>query len=185
MHRVLRPGGLLIAGEFENEAYGANDPETPLRDTSPYLSRALALVRQSLAAQNVTIDAGRQLPAILADPRLFTRALSSLPTEHSDSANDGFMAGFTNITSSTYNIPSSPWPDPHSFPNLHEAGRQAAMCLRYGWPSLVPLLTVHAGLSIEDARELLSGALAESALRELRQIMKFHTVWAVKAGEQL
>ncbi|KDN40904.1 hypothetical protein RSAG8_07772, partial [Rhizoctonia solani AG-8 WAC10335] len=41
LHRVLRPGGLLVSGEFENETYGADNPDVPLGDASARLTRAL------------------------------------------------------------------------------------------------------------------------------------------------
>ncbi|CAE6431933.1 unnamed protein product [Rhizoctonia solani] len=44
LHRVLRPGGLLVSGEFENETYGADNPDVPLGDASARLTHALVLV---------------------------------------------------------------------------------------------------------------------------------------------
>ncbi|QRW03233.1 methyltransferase domain protein [Ceratobasidium sp. AG-Ba] len=77
LHRVLKPGGLLLLGELENEAYGAADPDTPLGDAVPRLSRGLRLLREALAAQGVMHDAGRRIPNILADADLFKPGSSS------------------------------------------------------------------------------------------------------------
>lgn len=221
LHRVLRPGGLFISGEFENEIYEAENPDVPLVDAVPRLSRALGLVRQALAAQNVTVDAGRRLPDILAESSLFAHVPSSLScalSSESDSDSSGASfstarslthlhlphtahgpnlhhlstpqivsgapsTGFTQISPVTYHFPATPWPDPRTSPQLHTAGRLSVLGLQHGWPSLVPLLTVHAGLSAEDAREVVNGALADHFVNpRLKLVMKFHTVWAFKIG---
>ncbi|CAE6403472.1 unnamed protein product [Rhizoctonia solani] len=211
LYRVLRPGGLLVSGEFENETYGADSPNVPLGDASPRLTRALALVRQALAVQGVTVDAGRQLPAMLNDPRLFAHvSRSTFPGFNSESDSDGSgrtfssvgtyeshvqpfptshsmasttTTGFTHVTPSTFYVPATPWPDPRTDPHLYEAGCRVVIGVQYGWSSLIPLLTVHAGLSAEDAREVVAGAVAEHLI-DLgpKHIIKFHTVWAYKVG---
>ncbi|KAG8708688.1 hypothetical protein FRC11_006259 [Ceratobasidium sp. 423] len=212
LHRVLRPGGLLVSGEFENETYGADNLNVPLGDASPRLSRALGLVRQALAAQHVTVDAGRQLPVMLNNPRLFARTLRSASpcfSSESDIGNSGtpvssagthashekhfspsyppisVTPGFVQITPSTFYVPATPWPDPRTHPHLHEAGRQVIVGVQYGWPSLVPLLTVHAGISTEEAQEVVMGAVADHFDLDRKHIIKFHTVWAYKAGGRL
>ncbi|QRW17272.1 methyltransferase domain protein [Rhizoctonia solani] len=209
LYRVLRPGGLLISGEFENETYGADNPNTPLGDASPRLSRALAFVRQALAAQGVTVDAGRQLPDMLNDSKLFPPiSHSTSPDFSSESDSDDSRGtfsstgtcescvpglstshtmanltdtGFVDVTPSTFYIPATPWPDPCTHPHLYEAGCRVVIGIQHGWPSLVPLLTAHAGLSTEDARDAVTGAVEERFVDlSLKHIMKFHTVWAYK-----
>ncbi|CAE6466271.1 unnamed protein product [Rhizoctonia solani] len=213
LHRVLRPGGLLVSGEFENETYGADNPNVPLGDASPRLTRALGFVRQALAAQHVTVDAGRQLPVMLSNPRLFARTLRSVSPCSSPELNpdnsvtpvgsvgthaiyeqrfltsypptSATPTGFIQITPSTFYVPATPWPDPQTHPHLHEAGRQLIVGVQYGWPSLVPLLTVHAGISTEEAHEVVMGAVADHFINlDRKHIIKFHTVWAYKAGRQ-
>ncbi|KAF8693087.1 Methyltransferase domain, partial [Rhizoctonia solani] len=210
LYRVLRPGGLLISGEFENETYGADNPNTPLGDASPRLSRALAFVRQALAAQGVTVDAGRQLPDMLNNSKLFPPiSHSTSPDFSSESDSDDSRGtfsstgtcescvprlstshtmanltdtGFVDVTPSTFYIPATPWPDPCTHPHLYEAGCRVVVGIQHGWPSLVPLLTTHAGLSTEDARDVVTGAVEERFVDlSLKHIMKFHTVWAYKA----
>lgn len=217
LYRVLRPGGLFLSGELELEIYDMDNPNVPLVDAVPRLARGLGLVRQALAAQHVTVDAGRQLPGILADSSLFAHMPStpSSLTSGSDSnsselsatfrsptfprlhdqlipaVNDPYLhhpptsqilpSGFTQISPMTYHYPATPWPDPLTSPELHEAGRQSALGLKSGWPSLAPLLTVHGDLSVDEAREVVNGALADHFInRGLRLIIKFHTVWAFK-----
>ncbi|KAJ1306986.1 hypothetical protein OPQ81_007966 [Rhizoctonia solani] len=111
LHRVLRPGGLLISGEFENETYSADNPSVPLGDASPRLTRALKLVRQALAAQSVMVDAGRQLPGMLNDSSLFAHTPSSAcPGFSSESDIDTLGTSY-----SSNNIPS----DPQQFSTSH------------------------------------------------------------------
>ncbi|CUA74609.1 hypothetical protein RSOLAG22IIIB_05615 [Rhizoctonia solani] len=212
LYRVLRPGGLLVSGEFENETYGADNPDVPLGDASARLTRALVLVRQALAAQGVTVDAGRQLPALLSSPRLFAPSPSLSPDLSSELDNNCSGASFSNfsthvprvqqsstspspistsatgfvcITPFTFCVPATPWPDPYTHPQLHEAGRHVVVGVQYGWPSLIPLLTVHSGISTEEAREVVAGAVEDHLVRsQLKHIIKFHTVWAYKAADQ-
>jgi hypothetical protein len=216
LHRVLRPGGILLSGEFENETYGAAEPEVPLGDAVPRLSRALALIRDTLAAQGVFVDAGRKLPSMLADPELFAPRPLELGSKavgaesKSDSGSGGSFSSiasssyaasartpstsrqldahsqplipFIHITPQTFHIPATDWPDFLVSPARHEAGRRLVFALRRGWPSLVPLLTTRAGLSPEDAHEVVNGALEDHFVDpELRLILCYHTVWAVKA----
>ncbi|CAE6364923.1 unnamed protein product [Rhizoctonia solani] len=212
LHRVLRPGGLFVSGEFEFETYDADNPDVPLGDASARLTRGLVLVRQALAAQRVTVDAGRQLPALLRNSGLFVQTLRSVspefsfesdanpeasfgstgtgthvshvqPSPTSYPSTSTVATGFVHITPSTFYIPATPWPDPHPHPHLHEAGRHAVISIQYAWSSLIPLLTVHGGISKEEAHEVVVGAVEDQlANLELKQIIPFHTVWAYKSG---
>ncbi|KAF8603866.1 hypothetical protein BDV93DRAFT_523015 [Ceratobasidium sp. AG-I] len=217
IHRVLKPGGLFLSGELENETYDGSAPDTPAGDLHPRLSHALVYIRQALASQGVTVYAGRMLPEMLADPTLFARrsfgpALKSdsdSSSESSFSDNESMLSfdsaqntpitppqtqsnlsslpsplsacGFRQITPHKWNIPSTPWPDPVTTPALHEAGRQALLALQRGWPSLVTLLQACAGVSEDEARSMVSGALADHFEHSgLKIIIKYYTVWAYK-----
>ncbi|KAG8691490.1 hypothetical protein FRC08_010162, partial [Ceratobasidium sp. 394] len=107
LHRVLKPGGLFLSGELENEAYGAADPDTPLGDAVPRLSRGLRLVREALAAQGVMHDAGRRLAAMLADPELFVPKSAPLFAYSMESDTESSSGrSFSSIASSSYYAPS-------------------------------------------------------------------------------
>lgn len=217
---MLRPGGLLLSGELENETYDGSAPDEPAGDLHPRLSRALVYIREALARQGVTVYAGRKLPGMLADPTLFApRRFGSALGSDSDSSSEASFSpsgsmisvdsagrlprtpitppqmqsnlsmlasalpthGFRQITPRTWNIPSTPWPDAVATPALHEAGRQALLALRSGWPALVTLLTAHADVSEDDAQKLVSGALADHFEQPgLKIIIKYYTVWAYK-----
>lgn len=220
IYRVLRPGGLLLSGELENETYDGSAPDMPAGDLHPRLSHALVYIRQALTSQGVTVYAGRLLPGMLADPTLFaSRSFGTALESDSDSSSESSFSpngsmisvdsmrrlpitpitppqtqsslsglasalpgcGFRQITPRTWNIPSTPWPDAVTTPALHEAGRQALLALRRGWPSLVTLLTAHAGVPEDEASEMVSGALADHFERPgLKIIIKYYTVWAYK-----
>ncbi|KAG8740557.1 hypothetical protein FRC10_004173 [Ceratobasidium sp. 414] len=210
LHRVLKPGGLFLSGELENEAYGAADPDKPLGDAVPRLSRGLRLLREALTAQGVMHDAGRRLPDMLANPELFVpksassfaysmesdsesssgRSFSSIasssyytPSMSQRSATStSLQLAFTNITPRTFPVPATPWPNYLSSPMLHQSGRQSTFALRKGWPSLVPLLTTCVGLSADDAHEIAQGALADYFIDPTLQLVtNYHMVWAIKA----
>ncbi|KAG9087631.1 hypothetical protein FRC06_002449 [Ceratobasidium sp. 370] len=109
LHRVLKPGGLFLSGELENEAYGAADPDKPLGDAVPRLSRGLRLLREALAAQGVMHDAGRRLPGMLADPELFVpKPASSFAYSMESDSESSSGRSFSSVASSSYCTPSIP-----------------------------------------------------------------------------
>ncbi|QRW19301.1 methyltransferase domain protein [Rhizoctonia solani] len=85
IHRVLRPGGLFLYCEFENEEYDASVENHDASRTAPCLVRAMRISREELDRQGVYAYAYKDVPALLNPTCALWR-------------NEEEPRGFTNIT---------------------------------------------------------------------------------------
>ncbi|CAE6446319.1 unnamed protein product, partial [Rhizoctonia solani] len=67
LHRVLRPGGLFLYGEYENEVFDGSTDDHDASSTAPYLVHASRLSREAFDRQGVHAYAFKDVPRLL-DP---------------------------------------------------------------------------------------------------------------------
>ncbi|KAJ1311428.1 hypothetical protein OPQ81_009917 [Rhizoctonia solani] len=164
LHRVLRPGGLFLYGEYENEVFDASTEDHAASSTAPYLVRASRLSREAFDRQGVHAYAFKDVPCLL-DPGC--------------SLWNGEMQckGFINITKEEKIVPAGQWAQGT---NLREVGLITQYVWCEMWKSLRPLFINH-GLSSAEANELVNGAIAELMnLGPRRLYAKYHVLYAFK-----
>ncbi|QRV80651.1 methyltransferase domain protein [Ceratobasidium sp. AG-Ba] len=66
IHRVLKPGGLLLFVDSELDVFDGMNPKFSAGDTFPGLDAALRVVRRSLEQQGVNVYLWRDLPKMLS-----------------------------------------------------------------------------------------------------------------------
>ncbi|CAE6521465.1 unnamed protein product [Rhizoctonia solani] len=164
VHRVLRPGGLFLYGEFENEGYDASVESHDGSSTAPYLVRAMRISREELDRQGVYAYAYKDVPALLNPACALWR-------------DEEGPRGFTNITTEAKMCPAGPWP---VMPSLREVGLIAQSGCCDMWKNLRSMFLSH-GMSEAEADELVDGTVAEIQTPGLRQLfIKYHVLYAFK-----
>lgn len=164
VHRVLRPGGLFLYGEYENDAFDASTEDHSTSITAPYLTRSASLSREAFGAQGVYANACKDVPPLL-DPDC---ALWE---------GEEVRKGFTGIRGEARMIPAGPWP---STPQAREAGLITQHVWCEMWRNLRPLFISH-GMTAEEAEELIDGTIAELMNPGSRQLYaKYHVLYAFK-----
>ncbi|CAE6425048.1 unnamed protein product [Rhizoctonia solani] len=164
VHRVLRPGGLFLYCEFENEEYDASVENHDASGTAPCLVRAMRISLEELDRQGVYAYAYKDVPTLL-DP---TCALWRNKEE---------PRGFTNVTTEAKICPAGPWP---VIPHLREVGLivQSACCDL--WRNLRSMFLTY-GMSEAETDELIDGIVVELSSPGTRQLYnKYHVLYAFK-----
>jgi hypothetical protein len=161
---VLRPGGLFLYGEYENEGFDASTNDHAASITAPHLVRAMRIAREAFDSQGAYACAYKDVPLLL-DP------------ECTIWKGEMHRKGFTNITREAKMVPAGQWPlEPH----LREVGliNQYVWCEM--WKNLRPMFISH-GLSAEETDELINGTIAELMCPGTRQLYaKYHLLYASK-----
>ncbi|KAG9126850.1 hypothetical protein FRC07_001707 [Ceratobasidium sp. 392] len=67
IHRVLKPGGLLLYGEFHNHGWDASTEDHSATETAPYIIRALRIAREIFSKQGAYAFAWREVPQLLGE----------------------------------------------------------------------------------------------------------------------
>lgn len=201
VHRVLRPGGLLLFCEYELEVYDAEFPGIPAWGSLPGISKALRLARGCLATQGVNIYAWRDLPNWLPfdssfwkedelgtefefdtdtdtdtdDSRSNARSLSpgvQIGTEVGSVPTRGFVRVHTRANS----VPTAPW---HPDPRLREVGALVQRVWSDVWRNMGSSLQV-GGLSEAEALETIRAAVHDIEHPPVRITVNLHTLFAFK-----
>ncbi|KAG9114904.1 hypothetical protein FRC07_007601 [Ceratobasidium sp. 392] len=110
MHRVLKPGGVLVITEIPSQAYEANDPTMILRSV-PRRAAGVQILRGFLQNQGIDLTAWETMAARLdpGHPMWANHALAS-SDKPDDSTFSRNIRGFHTVTHRTHLIPSGPWP---------------------------------------------------------------------------
>ncbi|CAE6395981.1 unnamed protein product [Rhizoctonia solani] len=163
LHRVLRPGGLFLYGEYENEAFDATTEDHTATATAPYMVQASRLSREAFDRQGVHAYAFKDVPRLI-DPEC------TLWGEMQ-------RKGFINITKEEKVVPAGQWPQAS---HLREVGLITQYVWCEMWRSLRPLFINH-GMSSREADELVNGAITELMDPGPRQLYaKYHILYAFK-----
>lgn len=200
VHRVLRPGGLLLFGQIEIEIYEYTPPDKSAPDNPgeilypgphiiqahqslPVMSQGMALLRKSLAAQSIRVHMWRDLPSLL---------VPGSPTWHPEMKCDDThdqhgtvrphvscaqsANGFRDIAVATHILPTSPW---HNSPRLRALGEIVKQIGEWNWRNFGLLFRQH-GLSEQEADALIDTGLTEYSSCKVWRVMRYHTVYATK-----
>ncbi|KAG9086428.1 hypothetical protein FRC06_003091 [Ceratobasidium sp. 370] len=168
VHRILKPGGLLLFGDSELDAFDGLDPESPAGDKLPGLTTGFDIVRRGLAHQGVHVYLWRELPKLLSPQ-------SDLWASRRGADQDK-QVGFRNIRHKAHILPGNTWPeDAYS----KELGRLAGPTWKGMWKSMeVPLQMF--GMEPDLARQIVQGAVDDIDRTDVAVAIKFHTVYAFK-----
>ncbi|CEL57731.1 hypothetical protein RSOLAG1IB_02475 [Rhizoctonia solani AG-1 IB] len=164
LHRVLRPGGLFLYGEYENEVFDSSTQNHDASGTAPYLVHATRLSREAFDRQGVHAYAFKDVPRLL-DPgcKLWEGGMQ--------------RRGFINITKEEKIVPAGQW---SQATDLREVGLITQYVWCEMWKSLRPLFISH-GLSSLEASNLVNGAITELMNPGPRQLYaKYHVLYAFK-----
>ncbi|CAE6470587.1 unnamed protein product [Rhizoctonia solani] len=164
LHRVLRPGGLFLYGEYENEVFDGSTDNHEASNTAPYMVHASRLSREAFDRQGVHAYAFKDVPRLL-DP------------ECSLWSGDMQRKGFVNMIRDEKIVPAGQWPQ---VTHLREVGLITQYVWCEMWKSLRPLFINH-GVSSAEANELVNGAITELMDPGSRQLYaKYHVLYAFK-----
>ncbi|KAF8600022.1 hypothetical protein BDV93DRAFT_590082 [Ceratobasidium sp. AG-I] len=168
IHRVLRPGGLLIWTEFECSLRDASVADHNAAEKSPNIVRAWQLVVDACTRRGVAINAWRDVPLLLDPQNEIWRNREGTGDRAS---------GFTSIRNEAKMLPVTPW---HPSPHLRDAGMIMQRISRQTWTSFIPLF-ISEGLSKSEAEELVLKMCMETTEYETRQPYdNYHVLYAFK-----
>ncbi|ELU39551.1 methyltransferase domain-containing protein [Rhizoctonia solani AG-1 IA] len=169
MHRVLKPGGLLVIGEMPSQSYEASNPSIPLR-TSPMRTEAIRLMRKAHTAQGIDLAAWDDM-AYRLDPGHPMWENQNLDIKTTVSS----VRGFRTITTSTYLIPNGPWSNEET---QRVIGSMGKLIFEKAWKALPPMLRMM-GMNESDAAEFLSRLEAEVQNPNYRSYAKYK-IWCAR-----
>ncbi|CAE6491294.1 unnamed protein product [Rhizoctonia solani] len=203
VHRVLRPGGLMLFGQIEIEVYQytAPDPSSPkdpgedlfpgphvipAKQSLPAMTHGMELLRDSLTLQQVKVFMWRELPELLAP---CSTLWQYQPREHDMKPGEirpyqtGIEAvcirpilGFKGIVSQTHIYPTTPW---HSSPRLRALGEIVQQVGEWNWKNF-GLLFRQAGHDEKLVDALIEAGHKERISKDIWQVMRYHTIHATK-----
>ncbi|CAE7225642.1 unnamed protein product [Rhizoctonia solani] len=164
VHRVLRPGGLFLYGEYQNNGFDASTPDHSATTTAPYLIQALRFAREIYARQGAYAYAFRDVPPLL-DP--------SCPIWAKEK-----RKGFTDIRGEEKMVPAGAW---HPMPRMREVGLITQQVWCELWRSLRATFLSDGGMNVEEVDELINGAIDELINPGPRRLYgKYHVLYAFK-----
>ncbi|KAF8609735.1 hypothetical protein BDV93DRAFT_518496 [Ceratobasidium sp. AG-I] len=168
IHRVLRPGGLLIWSELETCTRDASVADHNAAEKSPNITRAWQLVTDACTRQGVAISTWRDVPLLL-DPQN--------EIWHNTEGTSNRAKGFTSMRTAVKMLPLTPW---HPSPRLREAGVLMQQIASQTWSSFIPLL-INEGMSEPEVEELVLKMCVETMEVGARQLyVNYHMFYAFK-----
>lgn len=163
VHRVLRPGGLLLYGEYQNHAFDASTEDHTAIATAPCIIRALRIARDIFTQQGVYAYAFRDVPPLLDPECMLWKGVK--------------RKGFTGIRAETKMVPAGPW---HLLPHLREVGLVTQRVWCETWRNLKPMF-LSSGMGEEEVDQLINGTVDELSNPGSRRLYaKYHVLYAFK-----
>ncbi|QRV76243.1 methyltransferase domain protein [Ceratobasidium sp. AG-Ba] len=163
IHRVLKPGGLLLYGEFQNNGWDASTEDHSAEETTPCLIHALRIARDIFSKQGAYAFAWRDVPPLLQPESVIWDSVKGL---------DKHQRGFTSIRLESKVAPTGTW---HSNPRLRESGWLMQQLWVRTWMSLRPMF-IKGGLCESETDELVGGAIRELIIPSSRKLYGKYTV---------
>jgi SAM-dependent methyltransferase len=168
IHRVLKPGGLFLYGEFQNNGWDASTKDHTASETSPYMIHALRIARDAFTKQDAYAYACHDVPPLLDPACVIWDSVHELNER---------QRGFTSIRAEAKMAPVGPW---HSTPRLRDVGKlMQQMCVQT-WTNLRPMF-INNGMSECEADDIVRGVnteLLEPGSRKLYGM--YHVLYAFK-----
>ncbi|CAE6352725.1 unnamed protein product [Rhizoctonia solani] len=204
IHRVLKPGGLMLFGQVEIEVYEytAPDQSSPnhpgdtlfpgphvilAKRSLPVMTHGMYLLRKSLEAQLVRVNMWRELPELLAPS---SGLWHSQPREHEmkfdvlqtyppfmEAACARPVLGFRDIISQVHIYPTTGW---HQSPRLQALGEIVQQTGEWNWRNFALLFRQSDLMDEKQADELIEAGQKERTSRDIWQVMRYHTIYATK-----
>ncbi|KAH7335873.1 S-adenosyl-L-methionine-dependent methyltransferase [Rhizoctonia solani] len=170
MHRVLKPGGILVISEIPCQAYEVEKPSEPLH-SSPLRVKALGLMRAGLASQGVDLESWDKMSDRLSPGHPMWNNESLNTKDECNSA----ARGFHNVITFAHLIPNGPWPTDRDQRTL---GALAKVLFRHTWQSLVPRMQMM-GATQAQAQEFVDKLLEEVDNPKHRSYAKYK-LWCAR-----
>ncbi|CAE6385342.1 unnamed protein product [Rhizoctonia solani] len=170
MHRVLKPGGLLIISEIPNQAYEVDNPSEPLR-SSPLRTKAIALMRSGLTSQGIDLGSWDKMSDRLSPGH------PMWGNANPDTKKETYAAvrGFHSVTTFTHFIPNGPWPADR---DQRALGALAKILFKYTWKSLLPTMQMM-GVPQPEAQAFVDKLLEEVEDPKYRSYAKYK-LWCAR-----
>ncbi|CAE6438265.1 unnamed protein product [Rhizoctonia solani] len=192
VHRVLRPGGIVLFCEYELEVYDAEFPNIPAWASLPGISNALRLARGGLAHQGVNVYVWRDLPKWLPWDSFFWKEESQYEEEEFDTDSESESSvirssqpsqsepdaarGFTGVQTWANVMPAAPW---HPDPRMREVGSLVQRVWGDVWRNMGSSLQL-SGMSEREATEAIRAAVHDIEHPPVRIAAYLHTLYAFK-----
>ncbi|QRV81447.1 methyltransferase domain protein [Ceratobasidium sp. AG-Ba] len=167
MHRVLKPGGILVLTEMPFQAYEESDPFKIL-ESSPRRAAALKLVRKALTHQGIDLSVWEDMPARLS-PR-HPHWTEGRTNPRLDQPTVQVAKGFHLLSVRTRLVPTGSW---HPDDAQRKIGALARLLFSYTWKSLLPVF-IMMGMSQDKAQAIVDGVLEEVNGGETKGYLKCH-----------
>jgi SAM-dependent methyltransferase len=168
IHRVLKPGGLFLYGEFQNDGWDASTKDHTATETSPHVIRALRDVRDAFAKQGAYAYACRDVPPLLDPACVIWDSVPGLNER---------QRGFTSIRVEAKMVPTGPW---HATPRLRDVGKLMQQMWAQACANLRTMY-INNGMSEPETDDLIRGVsteLLEPGSRKLYGM--YHVLYAFK-----
>ncbi|KDN37332.1 hypothetical protein RSAG8_10220, partial [Rhizoctonia solani AG-8 WAC10335] len=201
VHRVLRPGGLMLFGQIEVEVYeytapdpsSPNDPGESLfpgphvilgKDSLPVMTHGMELLRESLTIQQVEVDMWRKLTELLtpgsslwhSQPREHDMKLDDVQLYQTGMGTSCGSLGFKDIVSQIHICPTTGW---HHSPRLRALGEIVQQVGEWSWRNF-GLLFRQVGRDEKEVDALIEAGQKERTSLDIWQVMRYHTVYATR-----
>ncbi|QRV81462.1 methyltransferase domain protein [Ceratobasidium sp. AG-Ba] len=172
MHRVLKPGGVLVLTEIPTQGFEWDDTSKILQ-SAPRRAHGIRLFRSALESQAIDLTVWEDLASRLkpTHPLWSERTVDpvvGIVETPSTSTTD--LRGFRTVRERIRLIPTGPW---HKDEVQRHIGSLARYIFTHTWQALLPLM-IMMGIPEAEAQSTVDGILEEFADDELRGYMKSH-----------
>ncbi|QRV85186.1 methyltransferase domain protein [Ceratobasidium sp. AG-Ba] len=169
MHRILKPGGILVITETPIQGYEWHNPSKIL-ESAPNRVQGLRLFREALKHQGIDLSIWEDLSTRLEPTHPLWQERTVDPNAGIVELVDpsGSTRGFCSINLQTRLVPTGPW---HKNEAQRVIGFLARTLLTHTWKGLVPLAMIM-GAEETEVRLLVDGIIEEHMKEETRGYIK-------------
>ncbi|KAF8592895.1 hypothetical protein BDV93DRAFT_336841 [Ceratobasidium sp. AG-I] len=172
IHRVLKPGGILMVSEYPIKPYEFDNPSVPLH-SAPRRVAAVKMFRQAWEAQGIDLTAWEDMSSRL-DPShpLWNNHPATQPKQEDVSS---VVRGFRSIVLHTRLIPTGPWPTDQT---QRIIGGLSRLLSTNFYKALLPMLMMK-GMEKDKAQEIVNGSLEELMDDRFKSYLK-SKIWTAR-----